>query len=104
MSVSVNMVAQKRVSSEELCVIEAWNALYDRGIKPSEEHRQKVREITGLKMKWDESVDCDALAVEGGYVEIRIEPEGHVEYGDGAVILMDTLPPGTFAIRVYMTA
>lgn len=102
MGVSVSMVAQKKISDEELRLLEAYNALCESGVAQSEELRDKVRGITGKKLDYDYPIDCDDLATEGGYVELGVSPEGSVEYGDGAQILIEDLPPGTFAIRVYM--
>ena len=102
MSVGVYMAAQKRISAEELKLLEAYNALCHNDVDPSEKLRERVREITGLALKWDEPVDCDLYGAEGGYVELGIKKEGNPAYGDGAYFLIEDLPPGTFAIRVYM--
>ena len=102
MSTSVYMSAQKRISAEELKLVGAYNALYHNDVEPSEELRKRVREITGEHLRYDYPIECDDLAIEGGYVELGISPEGDANYGDGALILIEDLPPGTFAIRVYV--
>ena len=103
MSVSVSVVALKQITDEEYKILVSYNTMYDNDIKPSKELRQRVRDITGLTLNYDEPLPLNDELQAGSCVEIRADSIGDAEYGDGMLIPMEYLPPGTVALRVYMS-
>lgn len=105
MGVSTNIVARRNLIEHDLELVEAFNALFKAGYEPPEDI---VRILTSLlgKDAVDEAMDIGHFYVdENGIFETNLygRYQGNPEYGDGAIIPLDILPPGTIALRIYMS-
>lgn len=97
MGVSACVAAIKQISDEEHKIIDAYNILYEGSIEPSEELREEVRKITGMRLDWDEAIELGS-----DYVELNVNSEGDADYGRGMLVSISDLPPGTVTLRIYM--
>ena len=98
MGVSVSVVAIKRISEEECKLVDAYNTLCENGVHISTDLKVKIGHIIGKRLEWDEPISLG-----DGIVEIGVKSEGDAEYGEGMFIPIAGLPPGTVALRVYMS-
>lgn len=100
MSVTTHVVARKRLSPSELDLIAAYNTLVNRAIRIPQEMQDQLIQILGEPPKygWDERIQLDQI-----YVELYVEGEGRIEYDNGMILELGTLPTGTTALRIYMS-
>ena len=101
MGISIRVSARKQMTANERQIITAFNLLAANGVEASQEHKDKIVSILGRELEWwDEPLTIDL----DNFVELPISGEGYVMEGEGMIISMDDLPPGTIELRIFARA
>jgi len=100
MGVYVCVNALKKISKGERELINAYNTLCEHGVDISGDLKLQIEEALGKKPDngWREPIELG-----DDYIEMCVRGEGKAEYGDGMIILIQDLPVGTKALRVFMS-
>lgn len=99
MSVSVYVEAHRTISADDLEYLVAYNALIAIDITPPATIVKHLRWALGNDCRLpDEEITMPT----GEMISVSIRGEGDVEYGNGMIIKIADLPPGTVALRIYM--
>jgi len=103
MSVSTWIRARKKLTEHDRALVTAFNALFESGIAPSSELILKCEKALG-KEATENALDDEHFSIKDDVLEISLYGKwaGDVECGDGAILKLSDLPPGTFALRIYM--
>jgi hypothetical protein len=97
MSVSIYVNARKELSREDADLIRAYMTLTDSNIQVPKELGDAIVRITGKK-NW---YDMPDKFLEGTTVELPVNGDGDVMYGDGMILRLKDLPEGTKELRIY---
>ena len=100
MSVSVYVMARKRITADEYKLIKAYNVMVDNGILAPTEMREKLVAIVGSKPAdgWGE---CFYNVVSGSLVETHVRGQGDVMEYQGMILKLEDLPADTEELRIY---
>lgn len=98
MSVSIYVVAQKEITETEFKKVGLYNGLVENGYEPPEQLKSELTSLLGSDIFDDEFI---SIPENKQVVELEVESEGNVMYGDGMAIPISSLPTNTIAIRVY---
>ena len=101
MSVDVYVEAHRKVSKADLERLKVYNSLVSMEMDPPEELIEYLREVLGDDSRFPD----EEITIPPGteMVSISVRGEGDVEYGDGMIVKIADLPPGTEALRIYMS-
>ena len=99
MSVTVYVMARKRISSDEQALITAYNTMADNCIDAPDAMKKLLLSIVGNKPDegWGEPYNIDYA----GFVEIHVDGQGDVMTYDGKLLRFENLPAGTEELRIY---
>lgn len=100
MSVSVYVDAHRRVSEANLEYLKVYNSLVSMEMDPPDELVKYLREVLGNDSRFPDEEITIPLGTET--VSVSVRGEGDAKYGDGMIIEIANLPPGTEALRIYM--
>lgn len=103
MSISIYVAAQREITPDDLEYVALYNGLVERGIRVPPAIIQRLQNALGEEALKDILSDKVPIEIPQGTqtVELDISGEGDVMYGDGLMIQVGTLPPGTVALRIY---
>jgi hypothetical protein len=96
MSVSVGIYAQRKITEEDIALVQAHNTLVDQGYPIPAAMKAGLEARLGGGFDIGEPIKCPG----GEFIEVWVPGEGDAMYGDGEVVKISDLPKGTFAIRV----
>lgn len=100
MSVSVYVEAHRKVSEDDLEYLRAYNALVAVEVDPPERIIKYLQKALGN----DDRLPDEEIEMPGGkMISVSVRGEGDVEYGNGMIVKIADLPPGTVALRIYMS-
>ncbi len=100
MSISVYVKAQKQLSKSDFEKVSLYNKLVEEEYPAPEELFAEVQTILGVKIYKGEPIPVPSEKV----IEIGLDGEGDVMYGDGLLIQVSSLPVNTVALRVYASS
>lgn len=102
MSVSVYVEAHRTISKTDLEYLVIYNGLIAKGIEPPKEVIEHLRKVLGDddRFSWNEEI---IIPPGTETVAVSVRGEGNVEYGEGMIVKIADLPPGTVALRIYMS-
>jgi len=102
MSVDIYVEAQRKVSEIDLEYLRVYNSLISMDIIPPVEVIEYLREALGgdNRLGYGEAI---LILPADGMVATRVRGEGDAKYGEGMIIEIADLPPGTKALRIYMS-
>jgi len=100
MSVSVYVEAHRRISKADLERLKVYNSLVSMEMDPPEELVKYLREVLGD----DDRFPDEEITIPPGTetVSVSVRGEGDAGYGNGMIVKIADLPPGTEALRIYM--
>lgn len=101
MSGSIYVVAQKQLTKEDFDKVVLYNGLFEEGYDIPQELKKDLLNILGPDVLDDGLI---SVPEEGQIVELYLEGDGDVMYGDGLLIPISVLPINTVALRVYAEA
>lgn len=101
MSVNVWVVARRELSEADHRLIAAYDTLAMNRLEIPQDLKDVLLRTVGKAPEngWSEPYS----EVFRGMIEVTLYGEGKPEYGDGMIIKMADLPPGTVELRVYMS-
>ncbi len=101
MSVSIYVVAQKQLSQKDFEKVALYNSLRENDYDVPQGLGEELKGILG-----PDALDDDFISVPGEkqIVELYLEGDGNVMYGDGLIIPFSALPINTIALRVFAEA
>lgn len=97
MSVSIRVVAQRKVSEADFARVRIFNDLVRTGYEVPQELETDLRKRLG---DLDELDEGELISISGSTVEIPLEGKGAVMYNEGMVINVADFPPDTVSIRI----
>ena len=101
MSVSIYVVAQKKLSTSDFEKVELYNRLYENSYDIPNQLKEDIESFLGKDIFDDGSISIPTVT---DIVEIPIRGEGDVMYDDGLVVQVNNLPSNTVSIRIYAMA
>ena len=102
MSVDIWVVARRKLTQDNLALVRLYNDLVDKNFTPPADLAHHLRGMFGEDSFWPgEPIE---LSEGTDTVEIRVESQGDVMYGEGQIIKIADLPPDTIELRVYAEA
>lgn len=98
MLTDVYVVAQRKLSKDDLKKVNMYNNLVDSGYEPPDKLKKDLHELIG-----DDDILCgESIEVrEGDVFEVGIDGKDDAMYDDGMIINMADIPEGTTSIRIY---
>ncbi len=102
MSTIIYVVAQKSLQHDDFEKVSLYNDLVQYGYAIPEKLRAELETILGPSTALDDGITI--RMPEESIVELALDGEGEVMYGDGQKILLSDLPKNTVAIRIYATS
>jgi len=100
MSADVYIEAHREVSEDDLEYLKAYNALVAIDIAPPSPIVEYLRKALGNDSRLpDEEIEMPS----GKMISVPVRGKGDAEYGDGMIIAIVDLPPGTVALRIHMS-
>lgn len=102
MSVGVYVKARRRLGVRDHHLIRAYNALCAAEIPPPVDLVGEINQQLGYQAActWCEPI---GTVEEDAVIEIDVNGDGDVAYGDGMILKLSDLPADTFALRIYMS-
>ena len=102
MSVDIWVVAHRKLTQDNLALVRLYNDLVDRNFTPPAEIVRHLKGLFGEDSFWPG--EPIVIPADTDTVEVRVKSKGDVMYGEGQIIKIADLPPGTIELRVYAEA
>jgi hypothetical protein len=96
MSISIYVVAQRKVTQRDLDLVRLHNELVKNGCKTPDRIRDKLKHSLGITVSnWEE------MTISDNVVEIPLYGNGNIMCGSGEIFDISALPPDVTSIRIY---